>query len=63
MTAILFFSIAILFAYSFGAVSFYLAGICSIEFYTEHFVEFTKDILTLIGLATLMIGIYSASEK
>lgn len=63
MTTVLFFLIAILFAYSVGAVSFYLAGICSIEFFTEQAAEVTKNILALLGLATLMIGIYSASEK
>lgn len=63
MIAVLFFLVAILFAYSFGAVSCYLAEICSIEFYTEHFIEFTKDILTLIGLATILIGIYIAAEE
>ena len=63
MTAVLFFLVAILFAYSFGAVSCYLAGICSIEFFTEHFIEFAKDILTLLGLATLLIGIYIVAEE
>ena len=63
MKAIFFSILAVYIAYCVGAVGFYLAGICSIEFFTEQAAEVTKNILALLGLATLMIGIYSASEK